>query len=206
MKQLQSLMLEARALSKQLGTTVAARRVSTAATTGTNVLIDPRWLMTDRPEYAPILRAFLDHEVLGHNLHTDFSAGNLRQGSSQVRRLAYAVLEDLRIEVAASKVYPGVGMNLSNGVQAMCQHTTIFGPEHPTPMDMVDPAQVLSSFLLTNGRSLISPGQERALRNGGLFGDDETHTWLQKKEPGASAPPANRGKGATQEIREPHPA
>ncbi|MDD5471487.1 MAG: hypothetical protein PHP05_06190 [Sideroxydans sp.] len=164
MKQLQSLMLEARALSKQLGTTVAARRVSTAATTGTNVLIDPRWLMTDRPEYAPILRAFLDHEVLGHNLHTDFSAGNLRQGSSQVRRLAYAVLEDLRIEVAASKVYPGVGMNLSNGVQAMCQHTTIFGPEHPTPMDMVDPAQVLSSFLLTNGRSLISPGQERALR------------------------------------------
>lgn len=164
MKQLHSLMLEARALSRQFGTTVAARRVSTAATTGKNVFIDPQWLMTDRSEYVPILRAFMDHEVLGHNLHTDFSVGDLRKGASQVRTLAYAVFEDLRIETAASKVYPGVGMNLSNGVQAMCQHTTIFGPEQPSPSDMVEPIQVLSSFLLTNGRSLISTGQEMALR------------------------------------------
>lgn len=160
---METLTLEARALARQAGLNVLIGFTpsGTACTDGKTVHIDPRWVISEKPEITHILRAFLDHEVLGHVLHTQFDIGNALK--TEIAKAAFGVLEDLRIEVAAQKKYPGVVKNLADGVQAICEHTEIFGRGTVEEAAMAPPISVAVNLMLIAGRRYISTLQAQTL-------------------------------------------
>ncbi|MFN3962177.1 MAG: hypothetical protein ACK4NQ_04280 [Fimbriimonadaceae bacterium] len=169
----EALTLTARVLAKKSGVEVVFdQKLPTGATDGARVVINAGLARAAAayPWAADVVRGLLDHEVVGHALHTDFktwkmvmkkiSPGSLHGG-------VIAVLEDLRIETAASGVYPGVAGNLGRCVRAMCDNTKIFGVEDADEIwssAQARPAVAIVNFLLSAGRCLISSMQREALQ------------------------------------------
>lgn len=92
-----------------------------------------------------ILRGGIAHEVPGHILHTDFKALEVWLKEKSGDALASAlqnIIEDIRIEKAAARVFPGVRKILGGMVVALHKRNFFALPTTPHP------AGVLCAFLL----------------------------------------------------------
>ena len=162
----ESLTLTARVLGNKFGAEVIFANMPTGATDGRRVYLNAHFINVVDDWARDIVRGLIDHEVVGHCLHTDFS-WRPPQGAKKLTFNVCQVLEDIRIESAAQKVLPGVHINLGRCVESMCANTSIFGPDNAASIlaNGVSPTAAVCNLLLNAGRSLISLAQRDALRS-----------------------------------------
>ena len=135
----QAMPIVAAALGRKFGVTV---RVG-----GTDACTDGRTIqvpaLSDNAALLPVAWGYLAHEA-GHVRHTDFSV--YQQGAATadpLQRNLQNILEDVRIEQALAKPYPGTRETL----QAVCARLLADGGFSAPSVD-AHPARVLSSYLL----------------------------------------------------------
>jgi Mg-chelatase subunit ChlD len=122
---------------------------------GVNVRIQGSQAMTDGSTiYLPVLpegddaawilaRGYLDHEA-GHVRHTDFSVSE----DTPMHKALANILEDVRIELAMGKAYPGCAVNLRN----LAEHLATQGAFTPSSSK---PEQLFLGWILTECRSRV---------------------------------------------------
>ncbi len=137
---IRSLPVVAMAMGDKMG--VKVRIQGSQAMTDGNTIYLP--VLPEGDESAWILaRGYLDHEA-GHVRHTDFSV----REDTPIHKALTNIIEDIRIEQAMGRAYPGCAVNLRN----LADHLAQEGAFTPSANK---PEQLFLSWILTDCRSRV---------------------------------------------------
>lgn len=145
--------LLAKILGNQMGLSVVFSNTATTASINmkTKVITLPEAMCNSgKASDVVLIRGFIAHEAVGHGRHTD--KDTLMKIKSKFEGSLINVLEDIRIEKAAWKCYPGVRSILSELVDYLVQdEKTDFMGQFTTEEKLasVPPVHLLLGFLLT---------------------------------------------------------
>jgi len=149
--------LLAKILGNQMGLSVVFSNTATTASINmkSKVITLPEAMCNSgKASDVVLIRGFIAHEAVGHGRHTD--KDTLMKIKSKFEGSLINILEDIRIEKAAWKCYPGVRSILSELVDYLVQdEKTDFMGQFTTEekLDSVSPVNLLLGFLLTYLRS-----------------------------------------------------
>jgi cobalamin biosynthesis protein CobT len=172
--------LLAKILGNQMGLSVIFSRTATTASINmeTKVITLPEAMCNSgQTSDVVLIRGFIAHEAVGHGRHTDMNT--LLKIKSKFEASLINILEDIRIEKAAWKCYPGVRSIISELVDYLVQDekTDFFGQFiEEDKFTQLSQTQLLHGYLLTYLRatclkqSINFDLYEQAARD--AFGDD----------------------------------
>ena len=141
---LHSLPIVAKALGRKYGLKVEVGG-KCACTNGQTIYLP--MLPADDRVSAILAHGYLDHEA-GHVRLTDF--GLLSRAKSPLHQALFNILEDVRVELAMGKTFPGCRGNLNRLVNQLASENFFAVPSSQDP-----PALVFQSFLLCRLRSSL---------------------------------------------------
>lgn len=145
--------LLAKILGNQMGLSVIFSRTATTASINmeTKVITLPEAMCNSgQTSDVVLIRGFIAHEAVGHGRHTD--KNTLLKIKSKFEASLINILEDIRIEKAAWKCYPGVRTILSELVDYLVQDekTDFFGQfVEEDKFTQLSQAHLLHGYLLT---------------------------------------------------------
>ena len=92
----------------------------TASTDGTRIFIPTSLIGNGDAHTATLMRGFIAHEGVGHIRHTDMAAWSaFVRDASPLGKSILNIIEDIRIERLACRVYPGIKRILNETVEAL---------------------------------------------------------------------------------------
>jgi len=154
---IQALPIVAKALSEDYGVSLEIRG-DQAMTDGRRIVLP---VLPEDDRAAILARGYLDHEA-GHVKHTDFSV----QRGAGMEAVLTNILEDIRVEQAMGRRYPGCRENLEALVRLLVAEGDLKPPQSTDPPAMV--VQSLVFHLLRTvvlGQQVLAPfvGQARVV-------------------------------------------
>ncbi len=110
----------------------------TASTDGTRIYIPTSLIGNGDARAVTLMRGFIAHEGVGHIRHTDMEAWSaFVRDASPLGKSILNIIEDIRIERLACRVYPGIKRILDETVEAL-EPEGFFGlPARPHPAGVV---------------------------------------------------------------------
>ena len=110
----------------------------TASTDGTRIFIPTSLIGNGDAHTATLMRGFIAHEGVGHIRHTDMAAWSaFVRGASPLGKSILNIIEDIRIERLACRVYPGIKRILNETVEALKPEGFFDLPTKPHPAGVV---------------------------------------------------------------------
>ena len=110
----------------------------TASTDGTRIYIPTSLIGNGDARTAILMRGFIAHEGVGHIRHTDMAAWSaFVRGASHLGKSILNIIEDIRIERLACRVYPGIKRILNETVEALKPEGFFDLPAKPHPAGVV---------------------------------------------------------------------
>jgi cobalamin biosynthesis protein CobT len=110
----------------------------TASTDGTRIIIPTSLIGNGDAHAAILMRGFIAHEGVGHIRHTDMAAWRaFAQDASPLGKSILNIIEDIRIERLACKVYPGIKRILNETVEALKPEGFFDLPTKPHPAGVI---------------------------------------------------------------------
>lgn len=159
----------ARILAGYHGCEVLFQHAPTAYTDKRTIVIPQQWV-TGAPDDAVLLEMLIDHEAVGHILHSDFDEGRLTAQWGDMKRVTplamhlFRAMEDLRIEAAAMRRLPGVSRSLQAGLKVLTTKHGFFAPPPSGVVpEKIHPGQILGRAVLIHGRAALLTGQQEVL-------------------------------------------
>ena len=110
----------------------------TASTDGIRITIPTSLIGTGDERAAILMRGFIAHEGVGHIRHTDMAAWSaFVRDASPLGKSVLNIIEDIRIERLACRVYPGIKRILNETVEALEPEGFFDLPTKPHPAGVV---------------------------------------------------------------------
>ncbi len=110
----------------------------TASTDGTRITIPTSLIGNGDARAAILMRGFIAHEGVGHIRHTDMAAWSaFVRDASPLGKSILNIIEDIRIERLACRVYPGIKRILNETVEALEPEGFFDLPAKPHPAGVV---------------------------------------------------------------------
>ncbi len=110
----------------------------TASTDGIRIIIPTSLIGNGDAHAAILMRGFIAHEGVGHIRHTDIVAWRaFVKDASPLGKSILNIIEDIRIERLACKVYPGIKRILNETVVALVSEGFFDFPSQPHPAGVV---------------------------------------------------------------------
>jgi len=110
----------------------------TASTDGTRITIPTSLIGNGDAHAAILMRGFIAHEGVGHIRHTDMAAWSaFVRDASPLGKSILNIIEDIRIERLACRVYPGIKRILNETVEALEPEGFFDLPTKPHPAGVV---------------------------------------------------------------------
>ena len=110
----------------------------TASTDGTRIYIPTSLIGNGDARTAILMRGFIAHEGVGHIRHTDMAAWSaFARDASPLGKSILNIIEDIRIERLACRVYPGIKRILNETVEALKPEGFFDLPAKPHPAGVV---------------------------------------------------------------------
>ena len=110
----------------------------TASTDGTRIYIPTSLIGNGDARTAILMRGFIAHEGVGHIRHTDMAAWSaFVRDASPLGKSILNIIEDIRIERLACRVYPGIKRILNETVEALKPEGFFDLPAKPHPAGVV---------------------------------------------------------------------
>jgi len=110
----------------------------TASTDGTRIFIPTSLIGNGDARTATLMRGFIAHEGVGHIRHTDMAAWSaFVRDASPLGKSILNIIEDVRIERLACRVYPGIKRILNETVEALKPEGFFDLPAKPHPAGVV---------------------------------------------------------------------
>lgn len=110
----------------------------TASTDGTRIFIPTSLIGNGDAHTATLMRGFIAHEGVGHIRHTDMAAWSaFVRDASPLGKSILNIIEDIRIERLACRVYPGIKRILNETVEALKPEGFFDLPTKPHPAGVV---------------------------------------------------------------------
>lgn len=188
---MRNLLILAKWLANMAGISVLAYNGQTACISKQDkrltLMIPSSWLYSSDPDAAELLEGIVDHEALGHGRHTDFDVFSQSIETARSKGRLYKsvlnILEDVYIERAAIRTYPGVKKNLASTVNIL-HGKGFFGT--PDCFHDATPERLFSSGLLNLLRYKLIEGQDILQTNAELLDalliDASGDVWAKVKE------------------------
>ena len=110
----------------------------TASTDGSRIFIPTSLIGNGDARTAILMRGFIAHEGVGHIRHTDMAAWSaFVRDASPLGKSILNIIEDIRIEWLACRVYPGIKRILNETVEALKPEGFFDLPAKPHPAGVV---------------------------------------------------------------------
>ena len=110
----------------------------TASTDGSRIFIPTSLIGNGDARTAILMRGFIAHEGVGHIRHTDMAAWSaFVRDASPLGKSILNIIEDIRIERLACRVYPGIKRILNETVEALKPEGFFDLPAKPHPAGVV---------------------------------------------------------------------
>jgi len=110
----------------------------TASTDGTRIFIPTSLIGDGDARAVTLMRGFIAHEGVGHIRHTDMEAWSFFvRDASPLGKSILNIIEDIRIERLACRVYPGIKRILDETVEALKPEGFFDLPTKPHPAGVV---------------------------------------------------------------------
>lgn len=110
----------------------------TASTDGTRIFIPTSLIGNGDARTAILMRGFIAHEGVGHIRHTDMATWSaFVRDASPLGKSILNIIEDIRIERLACRVYPGIKLILNETVEALKPEGFFDLPTKPHPASVV---------------------------------------------------------------------